>query len=886
MRKLRHLLLCVLLLLSAGMAAHAQQTTKVRGRVMDDSGNPLPFASVVFQGTNIGITTDQSGNYSLETKDRNAVVLTAQLQGYQPEVASVQPGRFSTVNFIMTPLPGSGTVSQINSDNTRVRRLLGQIDSMRWRNDPDLREHYICRLYSKMQVAMTNPEMMLGRRFLGRRFPFAFDYIDTSSVSGMPYLPFLISETVSKRQHSSGNSIDSETIEANRISGVNPDNNLLSQFTGNTHLKLNFYSDFINALGVNFASPIMPQAQLYYDFFIVDTLVNEGREELLVRYRPKPLTSTPAFEGEMRIDASDFALRYIHADKGGAINVNHLRDFVVDADYQRLPDGTWFYKGDRYYVDATLTNNRDSRIQSFILKRNITYKEPDFETVPNAKTTDAPVTVLPDAGHKDEGYWTSMQPEPLDKREADIYPMVEKVQETSFYKGVYFLAYTLANGYYDVGNVGFGPYYKWISFNNTEGVRPQFGMQTSRGWSMVDRLSGYVAYGTQDKLFKGAIGWEHIFSKEPTRKLTIGAMHDRVQLGTPNDALFSGNVFFSIMGGASSDRSGMIGEYRAVYEHEFSPAVTAIAKLNIRRYLPNDYSVPMIAPDGSAVSGVSMNEMHLIGRFSKRETASRGIYNKTYIYSDYPIVTIDLAGSVPGLRKDDYGYLRPEASMSWRVYTPPFGKSEIYLNAGTILGQVPYPFLHIHEGNNTWLINKQAFSCMNYFEFASDTWASVFWNHSFGGFFLGKIPLIRRLQLREEFTFKATWGRLSDKNDGTWDGTFTGSAGGRTASQVCSPILFPIGMQPLGKVPYIEIGAGLSNILSILRVDFYWRLTHRYDAAAVGAAEGSGTVPGVGSGAAGSGTGATGGIVSGGTIIPVDRIPKNFAIKIGAEFRF
>ena len=34
-------------------------------------------------------------------------------------------------------------------------------------------------------------------------------------------------------------------------------------------------------------------------------------------------------------------------------------------------------------------------------------------------------------------------------------------------------------------------------------------------------------------------------------------------------------------------------------------------------------------------------------------------------------------------------------------------------------------------------------------------------------------------------------------------------------------------MQGLNGVPYIELGAGLSNIFRLLRVDFIWRVTHR-----------------------------------------------------------
>ena len=111
-------------------------------------------------------------------------------------------------------------------------------------------------------------------------------------------------------------------------------------------------------------------------------------------------------------------------------------------------------------------------------------------------------------------------------------------------------------------------------------------------------------------------------------------------------------------------------------------------------------------------------------------------------------------------------------------------------------------------------MDQTAFSCMEYFEFGSDTWATLLWYHCFNGFFLGKIPLISKLQLREEVCFKMAYGTLSDRNNGAmmkfpqWE----------DSKQV---------MTTLGGMPYMEAGFGISNIFRVLRVDFIWRLSHR-----------------------------------------------------------
>ena len=74
----------------------------------------------------------------------------------------------------------------------------------------------------------------------------------------------------------------------------------------------------------------------------------------------------------------------------------------------------------------------------------------------------------------------------------------------------------------------------------------------------------------------------------------------------------------------------------------------------------------------------------------------------------------------------------------------------------------------------------------------------------FVGFFLGKIPLVKELDLREVVTVRFAWGGMSPQNQAN--------------------------LLPETKVltsPYVEAGFGISNILRILRVDCFWRLTQR-----------------------------------------------------------
>jgi TonB-linked SusC/RagA family outer membrane protein len=73
MRKILSLL-AVLVLWSVFAFA---QNRVITGQVKDDKGDPIPFASVTIKGTNKGTTTDANGNFRIEAKSGDVLVISA-----------------------------------------------------------------------------------------------------------------------------------------------------------------------------------------------------------------------------------------------------------------------------------------------------------------------------------------------------------------------------------------------------------------------------------------------------------------------------------------------------------------------------------------------------------------------------------------------------------------------------------------------------------------------------------------------------------------------------------------------------------------------------------------------------------------------------------------
>ncbi|MGL5261323.1 MAG: carboxypeptidase-like regulatory domain-containing protein, partial [Bacteroides sp.] len=61
-----------------------QQTITIRGKVVDDFGDPLPGATVRPKGEKTGTTTDMDGNFSLTVSSKNSVLLISFI-GFTPK---------------------------------------------------------------------------------------------------------------------------------------------------------------------------------------------------------------------------------------------------------------------------------------------------------------------------------------------------------------------------------------------------------------------------------------------------------------------------------------------------------------------------------------------------------------------------------------------------------------------------------------------------------------------------------------------------------------------------------------------------------------------------------------------------------------------------------
>lgn len=790
---------------------HAQ-TTRIRGVVTDaDTGAPIQWVNVSFPGTIIGALTDEKGLFVIESRDTSSMLDISSV-GYISQTKRVKLNAFNQIDVALkldnvkikevTVVPGPNPAHPI----------LREVIARREKNDPKMQRSFKCEAYTKIQLDLSNIKGEFRSKRLQKKLGFIFDYVDTSALTGKPYLPAMISESIADLYNSKEPEVNREIVKANRVSGIR-DSGPIAQFTGKMTGDVDFYKGFIEVFNIRFAGPLSKSGLSFYNYFLVDSMQVDGRKTYKIRFHPKRL-ATQVLDGELLIDSASYAIRSAAAHMPKGSNVNWIKHLSMECSNRLIDSAHWFMERDRLSAEFAIVNSDSSKLNTFIGTRERAYKNSqiNIELPPEATSSNVNVTMYGDDITKsDESYWQKARPYELTNREKRIYEMVDSIQTTPIYRNIYTIINTIIGGYYNTKYVGIGPYFKLISFNNLEGFRAQIGARTTQAVSRKVRVMGYVAYSTKDDKFKGGGDIELMFNRRITRKLTLSGRHDVLQLGAGTSLLAGNNILSSIFTRGGS-RMSMVDQASATYEHEWINGISTYLNSGFRRIHSNRY-VEMTTPAGNHIPYIDDYSVGVSLRVSKDERVFRNFFEKKYLHTPYPIFSFTSTFGKVHFDKTTSSYCRLEAALKYKPNIPPIGYSEIMLQGGKIFGKVPYPILKLHEGNGTYFYDRYAFSCMNFYEFASDAWVALFYEHHFNGWILGRIPLLKKLKWREVVTCKCVWGTLEARNNGSLDSSTAYFA-------------FPEGMSSVNK-PYVEVGIGIENIFRIFRVDCVWRVTHR-----------------------------------------------------------
>jgi len=788
------------------------QTTRITGTVTDAStGDTLPFVNINFVDSRIGTNSDVDGHYSFDTYYPTDSIRASSV-GYVAISLKVKHDVAQVINIRMQPLNGQLAAVVVKQTENPAFAVLRRLVANKPVNNREKLEAYQYESYNKIEFDLNNITKDFEQKKIFKDLGFVFDYVDTTG--GKPYLPIFMSETLSDVYYRQHPKAQREMIHGTKVSGL--DNQSVSQFLGDMYQNVNLYDNFLVIFGKNFVSPIADGGKGFYKYYLVDSNWVDNNWCYKIEFKPKRVQEL-AFTGSMWIADTSYAVRSIEATIAEGANLNFVQGFQVKQEYTEVQNEVWMLTKDQLIVDLNIVRDTGEKnknpVQGFYGRRTASYR--DF--VINAPKPDdfykGADDVVMDIDPLSTGadYWDQHRHEVLSKQEQQIYHMVDTIKTIPRFRTYLDVVTTVVTGYYTKGKVDIGPYFTTYSFNPVEGNRFRVGGRTSSDFSTRTEFDAYTAYGTKDERFKFGVSGKTFVSKTSRQIVEVGYKDDVEQLGQSPDAFRQDNILSSVFRRLPNVKLTLVEESHASYQREWFTGLDNTFQLRYRSLYPLGNLI-YLRPSGTGEPPTVVNSIHtaeigLKTRFAYKEKYVAGDFARVSLGTSYPTVELNLATGLPNLGTREYGYQKIVAHVYQRLQLGAFGWMRLNAEAGKIWGALPYPLLILHSGNETFYDDDLAFNTMNYFEFISDQYAQLFVEHHFEGLFFNRIPLLRRLKWRELVEAKAVVGSL-DKE--------------KTEKEL---LLLP-GMYSLNHGPYMEVAAGVENILKVLTVEGVWRLRY------------------------------------------------------------
>jgi hypothetical protein len=785
---------------------------KVSGTVTDaGTDEPVPFASVFFEGKTTGTMADAHGRYELEY----AVVpdsIFASAVGYEMQAKKfVHPAeqvnfKLNRVNYMI------GEVVVYPGRNPANELLDSMLANKHFNNHRNLR-NYSCESYTKFEIDFDNLDEGITNARVLKKIDFIFDHMDSTSEEE-PFLPVMVTETLSDLYYRSTPQAQREIIKAGKISGVT--NPSIREYLGSMYVELNIYENWINILGRQFISPIADGALNFYKYYIMDTASIEGFGCYNLLFKPR-YQGENAFSGDLWVDSTDFAVKQISMQITADVNVNWIERASVYQEFTRL-NGFWLPQRDKLYIDFKTSDDAvgiiGRKTTSF---RNYQLNSDSIDQVFDAFTT---VIVNDSAYERDDAYWQMHRHDTLSANEQAVYHMVDSLKKVPYVRSWVDVISTIVSGYKILGPIEVGPYFKLYSYNPVEGHRFRLGVRTSNHFSRKVAVGGYAAYGLRDERWKFGADFLWLLSRKPRMEFGLEWRND-LDLDSDSPEDFSkGNLLSGIYRRRDLPWKLLHEErYQAHISREWENGFSLKLSSTIRElqpYFPFYFLQHEDNGVADTITSIPTTAFSVNLRYAHREKFLSGAFERISLGSKYPIVAIRFSQGISGIAGSAYNFSRIETYLTDVVQLNPVGALDFRLSAGKIWGQpLPYLLLEIHEGNETYFVNKHAFNLMNEFEFASDLYFTAMFTQRFHGLFFNRLPMVRHWKWRSLATVKMAWGYLHSTNE---------IANRLNYFSVNSESFFAGDPYP---VPYMEAGVGIENIFRLFRVDAIWRLTHR-----------------------------------------------------------
>ncbi len=808
---------------------------KLTGRVIDEDGFAVSYASVQYRGHKIAVSSDGEGKFTIEKHP--GWMLTVSALSYKSTTVKVD----EKTNFIEVKLKDdSHKLTEVvvkskrgkytRKDNPAVE-LMKRVIAAKKKTDLTNHPYYQYDKYQKITLSLNDlKKEQLENKFFSKR-QYLLDQVETSPYNGKLILPVSVDETVSQHIYRKDPKTEKDIIKGQQSNGIGQiiqTGEILNTALKEVFTDVDIYDDYVRLLQYPFPSPIGRTAVSFYHFYIEDTVYVDRDKCYHLQFIPAN-SQDFGFRGELYVLAdSTLHVKKCNLYMPHNTDVNWVQDMKIEQEYTKLDNGEWVLSKD----DMVAEIHANKLLQDLLVVRNTRLTDYAFDELPKQLFKGkAKVRHDMDAMNRDEAYWNKYRQVDLTKSESSMDSFIHRMENSKGFKYIIFCVRALMENYVEVAHktdkngekrstFDLGPVNTFISNNFVDGVRLRLAGRTMAALNPHFFWDGYGAYGMKSHdWYYGHIFTYSLNKKKnspfefPMRKFTVEVGHD---ITSPSDdnLLHNKDNFFMTIRATKQDQMYLYQRQKVgfTYETDWGFRFDTSLRWQSNRTVGNLHYFKV--SDGTEVKKIRTTEASVGFDYNPGVTYVNTKQQRLPINLDSPEITLSHTMGFDGFMGGQYKSNLTTLGIYKRQWLGSFGYMDFNVTGKIQWNKVPFSMLVQPPVNLSIFEQEATVSMMKDWEFLSDR--QIFWSVAWdmNGKLLNRIPLIKKLKWREYVAVKGVWGDLTSKNDPT--------------KNVDDPLLFkfPNNSYSFGKTPYWEVVAGVHNIFKFFGIDYVRRLNY------------------------------------------------------------